>query len=347
MTPLQTITCKSNGDVVLIDQTLLPEKLEYLQITSIEQMYEAIYQLRVRGAPAIGIAAAYGLWLGVAQADDQSISIDQFMATLKQKATYLASSRPTAVNLQWALDRMLKAVSPAGSVKSAKDILFKTACDIEQEDIQTCRDIGKHGYELIKNAHSILTHCNAGSLATAQWGTALSPVYHAAEQGHSLSVYADETRPLLQGARITAFELSRVGIEVTVVTDSMAGVVLRDKKIDAVIVGADRIAANGDVANKIGTYALAVLARYHNVAFYVAAPRSTFDLQLASGAGIPIENRPREEVSYWGGKKTVPDAAGVFNPAFDVTPHQLVSAIITERGIIRKPSTQTVSQHFR
>lgn len=325
-----------DGVLALIDQTKLPGELVTLRCTTIEQAHDAISRLVVRGAPAIGIAAAYGVCL--AAANDRAA----YLAAID----YLATSRPTAVNLFWALDRMRSVVDATASDDHLAAALFAEAKTIHDEDRVMCRSIGRHGAGLLAECDAVLTHCNAGGLATSMWGTALAPIYHLHETGKTLHVFADETRPLLQGARLTAWELSQAGVPVTVLTDSMAGGLLRTGRVDAVIVGADRIAANGDAANKIGTYPLAVLARYHNVPFYVAAPSSTFDLALDSGDGIPIEQRSRAEVASPHGVVVVPEAAEVMNPAFDVTPAELITAIITERGVVKSPTTQSLAQHL-
>ena len=331
----------------IIDQTLLPERIAYVNITTIEQMYDAIKVLRVRGAPAIGVAAAFGLYLGVRDFDDGE-GVGAFILHIDERAAYLAGARPTAVNLFWALDRMKKvaadsAVGSALDVSGLKRRLLAEANEILEEDLRMCRAIGEHGFELLKDKASILTHCNAGGLATSEFGTALAPIYIGQERGVTFSVFADETRPLLQGARITALELSEAGIPVTVICDNMAASVMAAGRVDACIVGADRIAANGDTANKIGTYGVALSAAAHKIPFYVAAPSSTFDLSIPDGSRIPIEERGREEVAFWSGtKKTVPDKAAVFNPSFDVTPSKLITAIITEKGAIFPPYKKNV-----
>ncbi|MDR3013565.1 MAG: S-methyl-5-thioribose-1-phosphate isomerase [Chitinispirillales bacterium] len=350
MSRLKTIEWGSGNGVRIIDQTLLPERILYIDIVTIDQMYEAIKVLRVRGAPAIGIAAAFGLYLGVRDFDDNG-NIRDFLSHIEERANYLATARPTAVNLFWALDRMKNTARDC--VEKTDDIciyalktrLFDESCAILEEDRRMCRAIGEAGFELIKDADCILTHCNAGGLATSELGTALAPIYVGHEKGHSFRmIFADETRPLLQGARITALELSEAGIPVTVICDNMAASVMATGQVKACIVGADRIAANGDTANKIGTYGVALIAAAHNIPFYVAAPSSTFDLAMPDGAHIPIEERGREEVAQWcGGKKTVPDGAAVFNPSFDVTPCRLITAIITEKGTIFPPYTENIA----
>ena len=332
--PTETLEFK-NGRLLLIDQTRLPGELTTFECTTVEQVHDAIYRLVVRGAPAIGVAAAYGVCLA------EGGHRESFL----KAADYLATSRPTAVNLFWALERMKKVIE-SNEESDLREALVAEATRIHDEDRQMCRDIGEHGAALLRECRRVLTHCNAGGLATSMWGTALAPIYHLHQEGHAIEVFADETRPLLQGARLTAWELAQAGVDVTVLTDSMAGGLMRAGKIDAVIVGADRIAGNGDAANKIGTYSLAVLAKYHGVPFYVAAPSSTFDLSLNSGDAIPIEERPREEVSVFNGRTTVPASARVINPAFDVTPHELIAAIVTERGVIHQPSQSGLARHL-
>jgi methylthioribose-1-phosphate isomerase len=346
MNLLKTIEWQENA-AVIIDQTLLPTELAYLKIESIEAMWEAIKTLRVRGAPAIGIAAAFGVFLGIRTAAD-TVSASEFKAILERSCDYLASSRPTAVNLFWAIERVRtlarSLLSSSDSIASIKKRILDEALLILNEDRQTCRAIGAHGYTLLKGKKAILTHCNAGGLATSEYGTALAPVYVAAEKDVYIHVYADETRPLLQGARITSFELQKAGIPVTLICDNMAATVMARGLVEAVIVGADRIAANGDTANKIGTYGVALLARAHGIPMYVAAPASTFDLSLASGKEIPIEERAATEVTNGFGKQTAPDGIDVFNPAFDVTPGHLVTAFITDRGIVTPPYLQNLAR---
>ncbi len=320
----------------MIDQTRLPQELVHIRCEDVETVAEAIESLRVRGAPAIGVAAAYGVVVG---AQEGLANGQGAVAGARTGIDRLARTRPTAVNLFWALNRMgaLLDALESGAEEGVRDGLLVEAHRILKEDQDVCRKIGRNGAELLGQRATVITHCNAGALATADYGTALAVVYAAVEAGKQVVVYADETRPLLQGARLTAWELHESDIPVTVVCDSMAAVVLRDKSIDCVIVGSDRIAANGDVANKIGTYGLAVLAREHGVPFYVAAPVSTIDMELANGDLIPIEQRRPEEITQGMGKQTVPDGVSVFNPAFDVTPNRLVDAIITERGVSRAP----------
>jgi methylthioribose-1-phosphate isomerase len=336
--PVETIAWHGgvDGHARLIDQTRLPDEEVLLEIRRVEEMFDSIRRLAVRGAPAIGIAAAFGVVLGVqgARAGDP----DDAVARAKEAAAWLARARPTAVNLFWALERMTqRAERDRAAGRDVAAGLFDEAQAIWREDREVCRKIGEVGAELLRDGSTVLTHCNAGGLATADYGTALAPIYVAKDRGKKIAVFADETRPLLQGARLTAWELMRSGVDVTLITDSMAGRVLFERRVDAVLVGADRIALNGDVANKIGTYSLAVLARQHGVPFYVCAPLSTFDPRLATGAEIPIEERHPEEVTEGFGRRTAPRGVKVYNPAFDVTPASLVTAIVTEAGLIERP----------
>jgi methylthioribose-1-phosphate isomerase len=333
-----------DGHVRLIDQTRLPEELVELEVRTVEQMVDAIRRLAVRGAPAIGVAAAFGVLLGIAPHHGREAA--DVLGRTQEIAATLAKARPTAVNLFWALDRMVARARKEFQARAGGEAivaaLFEEARALYEEDRQICRRIGQYGAELIEQGQTVLTHCNAGSLATVDYGTALAPIYTALERGVRVAVYADETRPLLQGSRLTAWELARSGVDVTVITDNMAGRVMFEGKIDAVFVGADRIARNGDVCNKIGTYSVAVLAREHGIPFYVCAPLSTFDPKLDHGGQIPIEQRAPSEVSEGLGRRTAPEAAKIYNPAFDVTPARLVSAIVTEFGIVRRPSTAKV-----
>jgi len=340
--PIPTIQW-DDGKVKLIDQTLLPNELKYIYCKNVEEIWKAIKVLRVRGAPAIGIAGALGTVLGVWESEAESYS--EFKSQLDKVTAYLATSRPTAVNLFWALDRM-KAVAEANkdrSISELKRILLAEAQKIIDEDRAVCRAIGRNGAELINDGDTVLTHCNAGGLATADYGTALAVIFTAHEQGKLIKVFADETRPLLQGARLTAWELMQAGIDVTLICDNMAAQVMKEGRINCVIVGADRIAANGDTANKIGTYGVAVLAREHRIPFYVAAPTSTLDLSLATGDLIPIEQRKPEEVTEGFGRRTAPEGVRVYNPAFDVTPARLIDAIITEKGVARVPYIESLA----
>jgi methylthioribose-1-phosphate isomerase len=338
----------SRSHLRMIDQTLLPVELKMLDCRTIETVWEAIKMLRVRGAPAIGIAAAYGLCVGLQPlfTDGNEPSEAEFFAKLKASHEYLAGSRPTAVNLFWALDRMsAKAESLRGKLSPSQlaDALLAEAKAIHEEDRQICRAIGNHGATLVKDGDSLLTHCNAGGLATADYGTALAVFFAATEQGKKIHVFADETRPLLQGARLTSWELWQRGIDVTLICDSMAALVMRQGKVNAVFVGADRIAANGDTANKIGTYGVAVAAKAHGVPFYVAAPVSTFDLTIADGSLIPIEERDPDEIRCGFGYRTAPAEVRVYNPAFDVTPAELITGIVTEHGIISPVNRENVA----
>lgn len=324
--------------LVLIDQTRLPEECVEIAIESAEELWEAIRNLRVRGAPAIGVAAAFGVALEAFRYTGSHTA--GCLDRLERACDYLATSRPTAVNLFWALDRMRAFARERGDRPLAEfqSALLQEARAVLEEDIRLGRRLGFYGADLLRDGDCVLTHCNAGGLATGGFGTALGVIYAAGEQGKRIRVYADETRPLLQGARLTAWELMRNGVDVTLICDNMAAVVLRDKKIDAVIVGADRIASNGDFANKIGTYGLAVLARAHGVPFYTAAPFSSIDLALASGKEIPIEMRSEDEVRSMGiAHWTAPRRVPVFNPAFDVTPAEYLTAVITEKGVARAP----------
>jgi methylthioribose-1-phosphate isomerase len=317
-----------------------------LPLSTAEEVWEAIRHLKVRGAPAIGIAAAYGVYLGIRDYESSpSIPVAEqymeFLLKIKQLTDYLATSRPTAVNLFWALDRLQnkasELVSEQRTIADIINALLQEAIHIHQEDEETNRLIGEHALSLFTDGMGVLTHCNAGGLATARYGTALSPIYLAKNKGMNLKVFADETRPVLQGARLTAFELQQAGVDVTLICDNMAGHVMSKGWIQAVIVGTDRVAANGDVANKIGTYSVAVLAKAHGIPFYVACPISTIDMSTPSGDQIPIEERDENEVTQGFGKRTAPQHIKVYNPAFDITPNDLVTAIITERGIIRAP----------
>jgi methylthioribose-1-phosphate isomerase len=321
-----------DGTLRMIDQTLLPTELREIECRDVATVWEAIKMLRVRGAPAIGIAAAYGVVLGVREHADDSLD-----SRLAEVVDYLAGSRPTAVNLFWALDRMKAKATALRTGRSPQETiaaLLEEAKAIHEEDRALCHAIGRYGAELLPSGAGVLTHCNAGGLATAEYGTALSVLFTAQDQGKQLHIYVDETRPLLQGARLTAWELMQRGIPATLICDSMAAQVMREKRVQAVVVGADRIAANGDTANKIGTYSVAVLAKAHAVPFYVAAPSTTFDLTISSGDQIPIEQRSASEITHGFGRATAPEGVGVYNPAFDVTPAELITAIITERGII-------------
>ncbi len=345
--PTTTETMRWSGSspadfLILIDQTRLPVELTEVECRDVETVWEAIKMLRVRGAPAIGIAAAYGIVVGLQTVGDDDASA--FNARLNEVADYLATSRPTAVNLFWAIDRMKAHAIAVGSsdIAALRQSLLEEARRIHEEDRAVCHAIGRYGAELLGDGQGVLTHCNAGGLATAEYGTALSVFFTAQDVGKKLHVFVDETRPLLQGARLTAWELSQRGIDATLICDSMAAQVMKEGRVHAVITGADRVASNGDSANKIGTYSIAVLAKAHDIPFYIAAPISTFDLTLESGAGIPIEQRAREEITHGFGKQTAPDGVQVYNPAFDVTPAELIAGIITERGIINPVTRDNV-----
>ncbi len=331
--PDSSINPLNPGFVDIIDQTLLPSSLERISLADPEAVYDAIKRLAVRGAPAIGCAAALGL-AACAQRFGSS-NREDFLCKLQKTADYLNSSRPTAVNLAWALNRCCKrtAETSADSVAELLRILLNEALEILDEDIAMCDAIGQNGLTLIKDGMGILTHCNAGALATGGCGTALAPIYAAQKAGLNIRVFSDETRPLLQGARLTAWELSYSGVDVTTICDSMAAQVMREKKVDLVIVGADRVAANGDAANKIGTYQLAITAKYHNIPFYIAIPYSTIDYSIPDGSAIPIEQRHESEITTYNGKRISPEKIKVYNPAFDVTPAELITGYITEKGV--------------
>jgi len=336
-----------NSRLKLLDQTLLPAEERIIDIPDVHTLEDAILRLAVRGAPAIGCAAAFGVVL-CAHETVGDISDPGWKANFDARCHHLAETRPTAVNLRWAVERCQKVAHAAlANKKSRADLaalLEQEALNILDEDRRMCDQIGKHGAALFEGKREItlMTHCNAGALATGGSGTALSVMYAAQAAGIRVKAFADETRPLLQGARLTAWELARAGVDVTVICDNMAASVMRAHKPDACIVGADRIAANGDTANKIGTYGLAILAKHHGIPFYVAAPYSTFDLTLPNGAGIPIEERKRAEVAEPYGKLCVPPNAKVFNPAFDVTPAELITAIITDRGVLKPPYSKAL-----
>ncbi|MFW6336291.1 MAG: S-methyl-5-thioribose-1-phosphate isomerase [Phycisphaeraceae bacterium] len=322
------------GHLRLLDQTRLPTITAYLDCKTVQDVWDAIKQLSVRGAPAIGIAAAFGCV--IAKRDEEAGEEGAF----ERGCEYLKTSRPTAVNLFWAIDRMRRVVPPTA------ETLLRVAKQIHEQDAAMCRAIGEHGLKLIDrlpvHARGVLTHCNAGALATGGVGTATAPMYLAREKGLDFNVFADETRPLLQGSRLTAFELAAAGIDTTLICDDMAGQVMREGRVGMVITGADRIARNGDTANKIGTYTLAVLAKHHEVPFYVAAPSSTFDFELESGSEIPIEERGGEEITHGFGRSTAPENAKTYSPAFDVTPAELITAIVTEKGIIEPVDEHTI-----
>ena len=359
-----------DGFLELIDQRRLPCEFVKLHCRDVKQLYEAIKTLAVRGAPAIGVAGAYGLVLAIQKLPKDS-NLDRAISVLKESGKYLSSSRPTGANLFWAMDRVRRKAEdfvsgkPNANLRDLQEIVLTEANAIYQQDVDMCRRIGENGEKFIKDGAGILTHCNAGALATAGQGTALSIVFEAYKKGKKFKVYVDETRPLLQGARLTAWELKQAGIDVTLICDNMAGWLMnpasrpalrkggprrggvRQEKISAVVTGADRIAANGDAANKIGTYSLSILAREHGIPFYIAAPSSTFDLSIKSGAEIPIEERADDEVTIFGDRKIAPEGIGIYNPAFDITEAKDITAIITERGIIENPTPEKIAEHLR
>ncbi len=324
---------KTDGKVRILDQTALPARLVYNEYNDYRDIIGSIKRLEIRGAPAIGIAGGFAL--AVAAEANVEVEVDQLKRILTDVAAEIKSARPTAINLAWAVNRVLDAAHQFGgdNIDEFRQFIWDEAQSVLNEDIGLCDKIGKNGAELIYDGDTILTHCNAGALATGGSGTALAVIYAAVKQGKKIKVYADETRPLLQGARLTSWELKQEGIDVTLICDNMAGMVMRQGKIDKVIVGTDRVAANGDVANKIGTYSVAVLAKEHNIPFYVALPYSTFDKNIPTGDDIPIEERDPSEITNWGGVQTAPEGIKVYSPAFDITPNELVTAFITDKGI--------------
>ena len=342
---MDNVAFTSNKDgVVIIDQTLLPNEERLIALTTKEEMYDAIYQLKVRGAPAIGIFAAFSL--SVLADKIETDDTGTFLSILKEHADYLNSSRPTAVNLSWALSRMLKTAenNKQRGVAEIKKLLFKESTDIRQEDIAMCKAISSHGLSLIKDGDGILTHCNAGPLATSEYGTALGPILIGTERGMKFKVFADETRPLLQGARLTSYELYKAGVDVTLICDNMVAVVMKNGWINACFVGCDRVAANGDTANKIGTLGVAILAKHYGVPFYVLGPTSTIDINCKTGADIKIEQRDKQEIkSLFYEKPMAPEGVDCYNPAFDVTDNSLITGIVTEKGICRPPFTESIA----
>ena len=337
--------------VCMIDQSLLPGQAVFLTLTHEQQVAEAITTLKVRGAPAIGVTAAFGMALALyrlLRERGETLTLVEVQEHLRAVGEMFRRTRPTAVNLQWAIERMLRranqAINERCPLPHLAQVLRDEAQSIADEDFQACLNMGRYGAELIADGDILLTHCNAGSLATAGWGTALAPMYLAHRAGKRLHVYVDETRPVFQGARLTAWELQQEGIPLTLITDSMAGYFMLHGGIKAIFVGADRIAANGDVANKIGTYSVAVLAQAHSIPFYVVAPRSTIDLKLSSGEQIPIEQRHSDEITHVRGVAIAPAGIDVANPAFDITPHPYVTAIITEAGIARPPYNESLRE---
>lgn len=334
---------EEHNELVIIDQSRLPGETVFLRITQTQPLVEAIVNLRVRGAPAIGVAAAIGIYVISSRFEESGPAA--FAERFLEVRDTLAASRPTAVNLFWALGRMARVVTryQGGSVAQIKEKLHDEACAIRDEDIDVCRRIGEHGAALLEGVDSVLTHCNAGRLAAVRYGTALAPVYCAASNGRGIKVYADETRPLLQGARLTAYELSQAGIDVTLICDNMASGVMAAGRVQAVLVGCDRVAANGDTANKTGTSGVAILADYYHIPFYVCAPSSSIDFACPDGGAINIEQRPASEIrEQWYTKPMAPPEAAVYNPAFDVTKAGLITAFITEHGVIRPPFLQNL-----
>lgn len=340
---------KEDNSIIIIDQTLLPGRTELIRLRTAEEIWDAIYLLKVRGAPAIGVAAAYGLYVLSVQISKDTDNAEEFLLKVEKAAEYLNSSRPTAVNLSWSLKRMMKTcktcMAVSGNIAEAVEALYRESVAIQDEDIDTCRKIGEFGLTLVKPGDGILTHCNAGQLATSKYGTATAPIYLGHEKGYNFRVFCDETRPLLQGARLTAYELQSAGVDVTLICDNMSCMVMRNGWVNAVFVGCDRVAANGDVANKIGTSVVATVAKRFGVPFYVCAPTSTIDLNTPSGNEIKIEQRPAHEVTdMWYREKMAPEDVKVFNPAFDVTDNEYVTAIVTEYGIARAPYNESLAK---
>lgn len=349
VTVIQSVRLDDENDtLVLLDQTVLPNETNFLELKEMEDIWDAIYQLKVRGAPAIGIAAAYGAYLGTKKSTAETY--EALFEDFKKVKDYLATSRPTAVNLFWALNRMearfkQEAGKSAAEVKAA---LKEESEAIRAEDEKICEAIGEHALSLLEPGWGLLTHCNAGTIATAKYGTALAPIYLGQEKGYDFKVYADETRPLLQGARLTAWELQQAGVDVTLICDNMASIVMKEGKIQAILVGCDRVAANGDAANKIGTSGVAILAKHYNIPFYVCAPLSTVDLECQTGDDIHIELRPAEEItSKWYEQSMAPEGVQTYNPAFDVTDHSLITGIVTENGIAYAPYTESLPKMFK
>jgi methylthioribose-1-phosphate isomerase len=339
---------REDDTVVMIDQRKLPAQEVYVRCRTAAEVARAIKTMVIRGAPAIGVAAAFGIALGMRKST--ATGTQKFAAEFYKICETMSATRPTAVNLFWAIERMKRSFAEGAkageSVDQIKDRLDREAQAIHDEDVASCRAMGAFGAEIVPPDARVLTHCNAGALATAGYGTALGVIRGAVEAGKRVAVFADETRPFLQGARLTAWELVRDGIQTTVITDNMSGALMRQGKVDLVVVGADRIAANGDTANKIGTYSVAVLAREHRIPFYVAAPLSTIDLNTPDGSQIPIEERSAKEVTHVGNARLAPEGAQIWNPAFDVTPHHLIAGIITERGIFRPPYLESLKRAF-
>ena len=350
----------NDSSVVIIDQTKLPGKTEIIRLHTAQEIWDAIYLLKVRGAPAIGVAAAFGIYVLAKEivkdagydsvSDATEMDFGDFYDKFREQKEYLNSSRPTAVNLSWALNRMEAVCLKAGrdekkSVPEVLKILHKEAVEIKEEDTWVCKMIGEYGLALVKPGDGILTHCNAGQLATSKYGTATAPIYLGHERGYNFKVFADETRPLLQGARLTAYELHSSGVDVTLICDNMSAMVMKNGWVNAVFVGCDRVAANGDAANKIGTSVVATVAKRYGVPFYVCAPTSTIDYDTPTGAEIKIEQRPAEEVTeMWYKERMAPEGVKVFNPAFDVTDNELITAIVTEYGVARAPFQESLAE---
>lgn len=345
-TAVQSIEWRNNH-IRILDQTYLPNREVYSDIQDVGRIWEAIKKLRIRGAPAIGIAAAYGFYLGIKDLPESTF--ESFWVEVERISEYLESARPTAVNLKWALERLKNTIlaHKDKDISEIKNIVLKTAKTIHDEDKRINKKIGENGLELVKKKARILTHCNTGSLATGQYGTALSVIFQAHENNKEIQVWVDETRPLLQGARLTAWELMNAEIPMKLITDSMAGSLMQQKKVDLILVGADRVAANGDTANKIGTYPLAVLAKENEIPFYVAVPLSTIDMELDSGGNIPIEEREGDEIASFNGSQVAPKKVETYNPAFDITPHKYITAFITEKGIIKPNFEKNFKKLFK
>lgn len=342
MVDIKSVDFNKNNKLIILDQTRLPGEEKYLELETKEDVYVAIKKLRVRGAPAIGIAAAFGLY--VASRDSEAETMAEFREEVHDIAEYLKKARPTAVNLAWALDRMTGKLDVFdGNIAAAKNMLLAEAKAIRQEDEDACRNMGEYGLSLLKKGMGILTHCNAGTLATAKYGTSLAALYLGKDRGYDFHIYADETRPVLQGSRLTAFELTKADMDVTLICDSMANQVMKNGWVDAVLVGCDRMAANGDGANKIGTNALAILAKEYNIPFYMFVPTSSLDLDTPTGDDIEIELRDGEEIyKMWYEKPMAPEGIKTYNPSFDVTPAEYITAIVTEKGIVRPPFAENL-----
>ena len=349
VTHIDNVRLSDDGDsVIIIDQTLLPNEMKYIELKSAEDIYDAIFELKIRGAPAIGICAGYGIYVLARQI--KAASFEEFASEFHRLKEYLNSSRPTAVNLSWALNRMERVVTAnrARPIPDLLALLEKECRAIHAEDIEMCRAISEYGLSLLHDGDGILTHCNAGPLATSRYGTGQGPILLGRERGMNFHVFADETRPLLQGARLTSFELQRAGVDVTLICDNMASIVMKNGWVQACIVGCDRVAANGDAANKIGTSGVAILAKHYGIPFYVLGPTSTIDMSCATGDDIKIELRdPNEIKTKWYSKPMALPEVKCYNPAFDVTDHSLISAIITEKGICRAPYTESLAALFR